>query len=257
MNSINSLKNKNVDRMNIINKLLRQYSKLHFSLIDPDNQIPKLAGQKAKICEEYGTNGIMVGGSTVRNRKLIYDTVKAIKENVKVPVIIFPNSAIAIPKNTDYTFIMSLLNSKEEKYLIGEPLQAAPFIKKNKIHAISIAYIVISTSSNPTTIEKKVRLEKIKINEIQKAVGYAIYANMMGFDCIYFEAGSGAEKPISTRMLKSIRNEVTTPIIVGGGIRDAETAAEIAKAGADIIVNGTAVEENITIIKDIIKSIKL
>jgi phosphoglycerol geranylgeranyltransferase len=32
-------------------------------------------------------------------------------------------------------------------------------------------------------------------------------------------------------------------VIVGGGIRDGETAARVAKAGADIVVTGTVVED--------------
>ncbi len=82
--------------MNIIEELLQKYKKLHFSLIDPDKQTPKEAGKRAKICAEYGTNAIMIGGTTIRGRETVYNTIKAIKEHTKVPTILFPNSADAI-----------------------------------------------------------------------------------------------------------------------------------------------------------------
>ncbi len=243
--------------MNIIEELLQKYKKLHFSLIDPDKQTPKEAGKRAKICAEYGTNAIMVGGTTIRGRETVYNTVKAIKEHAKVPTILFPNSADAISENADYIFFMKLLNSKEDKYQISEQVRGAPLVKKWNITPIPMGYIVISTSKKPTTVEKNVKLHKINRDDIQKAINYAIYAEMTGMNCIYLEAGSDAERPVSNEMLKAIRSEIKIPIIVGGGIKNPSIAKEKVDVGADIIVNGTATEENIRIIGDIIRIIRL
>ena len=242
--------------MNIIEELLQKYKKLHFSLIDPDKQTPEEAGKRAELCAKYGTNAIMIGGTTVKDRKIVYNTIKSIKEHVKVPTILFPNSADAVSENADYIFFMKLLNSKEDKYQISEQVRGAPLVKKWKITPIPMGYIVISTSKKPTTIEKNVKLHRIQIDDIKKAVGYSIYAEMTGMSCIYLEAGSDAEQPIPNEMLKAIRSEIKIPIIVGGGIKNARTAKEKVDAGADIIVNGTATEENIRVIEDIIRTIR-
>lgn len=242
--------------MNIIEELLQNYKKLHFSLIDPDKQTPEEAGKRAEICAKYGTNAIMIGGTTVKDRKIVYDTIKSIKERVKVPTILFPNSADAVSENADYIFFMKLLNSKEDKYQISEQVRGAPLVKKWEIIPIPMGYIVISTSKKPTTIEKNVKLHKIQIDDIKKAVDYSLYAEMTGMSCIYLEAGSDAERPISNEMLKAIRSEINIPIIVGGGIKNSSTAKEKVDAGADIIVNGTATEGNIRIIEDIIQTIQ-
>lgn len=242
--------------MNIIEELLQKYKKLHFSLIDPDKQTPEEAGKRAELCTKYGTNAIMIGGTTVKDRKIVYNTIKSIKEHVKVPTILFPNSADAVSENADYIFFMKLLNSKEDKYQISEQVRGAPLVKKWKITPIPMGYIVISTSKKPTTIEKNVKLHRIQIDDIKKAVGYSIYAEMTGMSCIYLEAGSDAEQPIPNEMLKAIRSEIKIPIIVGGGIKNARTAKEKVDAGADIIVNGTATEENIRVIEDIIRTIR-
>ena len=116
--------------MNIIEEMLQKYKKLHFSLIDPDKQTSKEAGKRAEICVEYGTNAIMVGGTTVQSRETVYNTVQAIKEHAEVPTILFPNSADAISENADYIFFMKLLNSKEDKYQIREQVRGAPLVKK-------------------------------------------------------------------------------------------------------------------------------
>jgi phosphoglycerol geranylgeranyltransferase len=242
--------------MNLIDELLKEHNKAHFSLIDPDSQTPKDAGEIARLCEEFGTNAIMIGGSTVRSRSLVFDTVEAIKNNVKLPIILFPNSAESISKNVEHLLFMTLLNSKDIKYRFEEQSKGAPLVKKWGIKPIPTGYIVVSTSKKPTTIERNVELDKININDIDKAVDYAVYAELTGLKCVYFDAGSGAEKPISNEMIQAIRNNIDIPLIIGGGIRDGSTAKQKTDAGADIIVNGTIVEQDIIIIEEIINKIQ-
>ncbi len=241
---------------NVVYKLIKKYNKLHFSLIDPATQDPMQAGEVAKVCEQYGTNAIMVGGSTGIKRNLVYDTIKNIKENVKIPIILFPNSAESISENTEHIFFMELLNSKETKYRGGEQAKGALLVKKWGIKCVSMGYVVVSTSTKPTTIEKRVQLDKIKIDDIEKAIAYAEQAEMGGKSCVYFEAGSGADRPISNEMIREIRNNIDIPIIIGGGITNGNVAKEKIEAGADVIVTGTIIERNKENIIDIIKKIQ-
>jgi phosphoglycerol geranylgeranyltransferase len=60
----------------------------------------------------------------------------------------------------------------------------------------------------------------------------------------YLEAGSGANKPVPSDMIKAVKSNIQIPLIVGGGIRNVKTAKEIALAGADIIVTGTTLEKD-------------
>lgn len=242
--------------MSLIDELLQTYKKAHFSLIDPDNQSPKEAGEIANICEEYGTNAIMVGGSTVKDRKRVYDTIEAIKQNVKLPVILFPNSAESISENVDYILFLRLLNSTESRYHGKEQAKGALLVKKWDIQPISTGYVIVSTSKKSTTVEQHVKLDIIHIDDIEKAVEYALWTEMLGMSCVYFDAGSGAEIPISNEMIRAIRENIDIPLIIGGGIRNGDTAKEKTDAGADIIVNGTVVEQNIKIIGDIVKNIR-
>jgi phosphoglycerol geranylgeranyltransferase len=241
----------------LIHELIKEKRKiLHFTLIDPDRQTPEELKSRVKRCEQYGTDAIMVGGSSSIRQQLLDETVKTIKNAVDLPVILFPNSAATISKYADYIFFMSLLNADDPRFLIKEQVRAVPFINKSKLHPISMAYIVISTSRQPTAIERRVKLDMIGDEDDQKALDYALAAQYFGMSCVYLEAGSGADKPVPLHIIKAVKNKIHIPLIVGGGIRRAGQAKDIAKAGADVIVTGTIVEQNILKLKTIINAIK-
>lgn len=242
--------------MGLIEELLKLHRCLHFSLIDPENQMPREAGNRARLCQEFGTNAIMVGGSTVTQRQKVFDTVREIKKQVRIPVILFPNSAIAISQNADYIFFMELLNSLDYRHRGGEQLEGALLIKKWGIKPIPMGYIVISTSTHPTTLETRTNLDRITRDEIEKTVKYAVYAELRGMSCVYLEAGSNAEHPVGIKMIQTVRQAIALPIIVGGGIKTASMAKERIEAGANVIVNGTATEKNIQLIKEITQGMR-
>ena len=241
--------------LNLISELKLKHKHLHFSLIDPASQSPDKAGLMAHTCEHYGSDAIMVGGSTVHKREQVHETVAHIKAKSKLPVILFPNGAEAVSSNADYIFFMELLNSTDLRFRGGEQIKGAPLIKQFGLHTISMGYLVISTSKNPTTVEKAAKLDKIGMGDIEKAIQYALYAEMIGMSCVYFEAGSGAEHPVPTDMIAAVRRQVKFPIIVGGGIRTPEAALERVKAGADVIVTGTLLEDNSKALEEMIKAI--
>jgi len=76
------------------------------------------------------------------------------------------------------------------------------------------------------------------------AVSTAIAGEMLGLKAIYMDAGSGAEMPIPVEIITAVKNNISIPLIIGGGIKNKETAKQAFKAGADIIVIGNAAEEN-------------
>mgnify|MGYP000444842123 FL=1 len=88
-------------------------------------------------------------------------------------------------------------------------------------------------------------------NKPEIAVNTAIAAEFMGFKCIYLDSGSGADKPVSVDVISAIKANVSLPIIVGGGINSIDKAKQAKLAGADMIVIGTAFENNKLSIKEI------
>jgi putative glycerol-1-phosphate prenyltransferase len=88
------------------------------------------------------------------------------------------------------------------------------------------------------------------------AVCTAMAGEMLGMKLIYMDAGSGAEYPVPTSMIERVRNEISIPMIVGGGVSSPEIAFQSSKAGADMIVVGTAIEKDVELIKEISVAVK-
>ena len=241
--------------MTITEDIIRMSKKktLHFSLLDPDKQKPGVAGSMAKTAEESGSSAIMVGGSTLVSQEQVDETVKAIKENSALPVILFPSGAKFLSKYADAVFFMSLLNSRNLGYVIREHVKGAPFVKHSGIEPISMGYVIVEPGM---TAGKKGEVDLVKHDDIETAVGYALAAQYLGMSCFYLEAGSGAPEPVSNEMIAAVKKSINIPLIIGGGIRDAKTAREKAKAGADIVVTGTKLEEETNLKKTLAEIVK-
>jgi len=213
---------------------------IHFTLIDPEKQPPEDAGEIAKIAENAGTDLIMVGGSTITSQQMVDETVLKIKENTILPVVLFPTAAKYLSRYADAIFFMSLLNSKNVRHVIREQALGSLIVKEYKLEPIPMGYIVVEPGMK---VAEKGEAEVIKKDDIKTAIGFALAAQYFGMRLIYLEAGSGAPSPVSNKMISKVKETVDIPLIIGGGIRDANTAKEKIKAGADIIVTGTIVEE--------------
>ena len=61
---------------------------------------------------------------------------------------------------------------------------------------------------------------------------------------MYLEAGSGARNAVPLKMIQLIAQNIEIPIIVGGGIVDLHGIQNAYKAGADLVVIGTAFEND-------------
>ena len=230
--------------------------KVHLTLIDPDEQSPKASVEIAKSAIAGGTDGIMLGGSTVDGED-VNRTAKALSENIVKPIIIFPGNTSNVTKYADAIFFMSFLNSNNPYWIIEAQALGAPAVKKVGIEAIPMGYMVIQPGGTVGWIgdAKLVPRNKPKI-----PAAYAMAAESLGMRFFYLEAGSGAEQHVPLEMVayskKATENMV---IIVGGGIRDGEAAYTVAKAGADVVVTGTIVEETNNIeakIKEIVSGIR-
>ncbi|MGC9310288.1 MAG: geranylgeranylglyceryl/heptaprenylglyceryl phosphate synthase, partial [Candidatus Aenigmatarchaeota archaeon] len=209
----------------------------------------------AKYATECGTDGFMVGGSSPTVVINLDEVVLGIKEACGLPVILFPYSHAGISRHADAIFFMSLLNSSDPTYLIEEPVKGAPLVKAFNIEPIPMGYLMFD--SGKRTMAQFVGRPKLLPNEKPEiAVTYALTAQYLGMGTVYLEAGSGAENPVSNKVISEVRKSISLPIIVGGGIRDKKTAVEKLNAGADIIVTGTINEGNLHKMKEIIGAIK-
>ena len=221
----------------IMNRI--QDGPMHITLIDPDKQSAEDAAKIAIKCKKAGTDAFMIGGSTGITTENIDETAVAIKEATGLPVIYFPAGPHAIGTKVDAMFFMSLVNSRNLDFVIRAHAKVGPYIKKLGIETISMAYIVCEPGMKVGEVGQ---VDLIKKDDIKSAVGYALGCEMMGMEFVYLEAGSGADDPISPEMIEAVKDAISVPLIVGGGISTPEFAISAKLAGADIIVTGTLVE---------------
>ncbi|NJE01298.1 MULTISPECIES: geranylgeranylglyceryl/heptaprenylglyceryl phosphate synthase [Thermococcus] len=214
--------------------------KLHFVLLDPDDVTPEEAARIAKMSEEIGVDAIMIGGSTGAEGDVLDGVVRAIKESSSLPTILFPGSHGGISRYADSIFFMSLLNSTNPFFITGSQALGAFTVKRYGIEPIPMAYLIVEPGETVGWIgdAKPIPRHKPKI-----AAAYALAGQYLGMRMVYLEAGSGAPQPVPPEMIALVKRVIDVPLIVGGGIRSAEQARAAVRAGADIIVTGTAIEK--------------
>lgn len=215
---------------------------LLFSLIDAVDYSIEEAADTAKGAEEGGADIILVGGSIGSQGALLDERVKAIKEAVSTPVILFPGNIGTVSKYADAIYFMYLVNSSNAYWLSGAQIQAAFTVRKSRIEAIPTAYIVVHPGQ---TVGWVGEARMIPPDKPQLTAACALAGELMGAHFVVTDVGSGAPSPVPAshvREVKSALSEETT-YIVGGGLRTPELARKAFASGADAIQVGTAMEK--------------
>jgi len=214
---------------------------IHMTLIDPEKVTPELAVLISRESEASGSSAIMIGGTTLASVELLDSITKAVKNSVSIPVILFPNNVTGISGYADAIWFMSLLNSADPYFIVGAQTLAAPLIKKLGLEAIPLGYIIVGEGGSAGVIGKAC---PIPYNKPELAAAHALAAQFLGMRFVYLEAGSGASRPVPPEMIKMTREAVDVKIIVGGGIKTGVQAERAVRAGADIVVTSTVLENS-------------
>lgn len=216
--------------------------KLLAILIDPDKvSLDKSLNLIEKINQSPATH-IFVGGSLVETNQIDV-IIQKIKQNCKLPILLFPGNPSQISKYADGILFLNLISGRNSDYLIEHQVNAVPIIEKTALEVISTGYILVENGIE-TAVERVSQTKPLDRNNIEYVCQTAKAGEYMGNKLIYLEAGSGAEKAIPLEMIEKVSQKIKIPLLVGGGIRT-KTAIETAfKAGADLVVIGTAFENN-------------
>jgi putative glycerol-1-phosphate prenyltransferase len=217
-------------------------------LIDPDKVSASSLSPVVELACEAKADYFFVGGSLVVSDNLD-ECILQIRHQCSIPVILFPGSPSQISKYADALLYLSLISGRNPELLIGQHVISAPFVKKSGLEIISTGYMVIDGGA-PTTVSYISNASPIPADKAEIALCTAMAGEMLGKKLIYMDAGSGAKRAISEEMIAAVAKNIEVPLIVGGGIRDAEKAYLNCKAGADIIVVGNAIEKDPSLIKD-------
>tara|TARA_B100000676_G_scaffold306355_1_gene362421 strand:- start:1720 stop:2415 length:696 start_codon:yes stop_codon:yes gene_type:complete len=205
-----------------------------------------------------GSKMILVGGSSDTDMENVHATIVAIKEalelvdwatsqdagssseDLQIPVVLFPQGAASLSPSADAITFMMLMNSTDPRFLIGEQVKGAPYVRKAGIEPLPMGYLICEPGGKAGQVGKA---DLIRPGETERVAAYAMAAECLGFGMFYLEAGSGAKNPVNANLIKAARDACDMPIVVGGGIRDGKTAHQATQAGADWIITGNLTED--------------
>lgn len=183
------------------------------------------------------------------------ETLKVLRENCKANLTIFPGSINQINARADALFLLSLISGRNADLLIGKYVEAAPSLRRSNLEIIPTGYMLVD-GGQPTTASYMSNTFPIPRDKEEIAMSTAMAGEMLGLQCIYLDAGSGALHPIPEPMIECVRGAIDIPLIVGGGMRTEADVLAALSAGADIAVVGNAFEQDPNLIVTISESIQ-
>lgn len=231
--------------MSIYAHILKQSQELKKQialLLDPDKLLNQQVELIARNAAEANIDYIFVGGSLLVNNELDA-CIKTIKANCSIPVVLFPGNTMQMSWKADAILFLSLISGRNSEMLIGRHVIAAPYLKMSPLEVISCGYMLIE-SGKTTAVQYMSNTMPIPSDKLDIAICTALAGEMLGLKLIYLEAGSGAQHSVPVSMIENVKQSISIPLIVGGGINTPEKAYGVLKAGADVIVVGNAFEKN-------------
>ncbi len=216
--------------------------KLLAILLDPDKVRLEDIPLKVAAIDKLAADFILVGGSLLFTN-ILDALIKEIKKYSKKPIVLFPGSALQISNEADGILFLQLISGRNSDYLIGNQVIAAPLLKQTQLEVISTGYILVE-SGRETTVSYISNTKPIPAHKPEIAMATALAGKYIGNQLIYLDGGSGALHPISETMIEMVCKNVDLPVIVGGGIKTIAQLDAAYEAGADVVVIGTAFEDD-------------
>jgi len=238
------------ERMRISDKINESFGQIAI-LIDPDKicvsqDLDSLLEKAEFACVDY----IFIGGSTVSGRQF-RQVMNWLKEKTRIPVVIFPGSNRQVSKQADALLYLSLISGRNPEFLIGQHVENASEVFQLGVELIPTGYILID-GLRASSVSYVSQTTPIPRDQNGIAINTALAGYMLGQKCIFFDAGSGAMHPVPESLIIKVRHLLPeAAIIVGGGVRDVSEIAVFSQAGANVVVIGNKIEEDVDFLLDI------
>ena len=231
--------------MNIYQDILlaKQHGKqLLAVLIDPEKTSTEQLPTLVKLIHQSIATHIFVGGSTDQHNT-IEPVIVALKKATMLPIIIFPGSANQVSKKADGILFLSLISGRNPVYLIEQQVQSAIQIKESSLEVLPTGYILVD-GGKESAVERVSSSKPICQTNSELILRTALAGEFSGKKIIYLEAGSGAKTPVKSSIISLVKENLTIPLIIGGGIQTVHQLTTAYAAGADLVVIGTAFEKD-------------
>jgi len=232
--------------INIYNEILLakvESKKLLAILIDPDKVSMESVNNLIQKINQSPATHILVGGSSFDGTHLD-ELIIELKSKTNLPIVLFPGNPSQISDKADGILFLTLLSGRNPDYLIEHHVNAVPILNKTNLEVISTGYILIESGSE-TAVERVSQTKPLDRNNPEYVLQTAQAGVFIGAKLMYLEAGSGAKWTVPTDMISLVSQNINVPLLVGGGIRSKAEMDAAYQAGADMVVIGTAFENDI------------
>lgn len=212
-------------------------------LVDPARTDVASAEALARRAAAEGAAAILVGNS-FGARGDTAAVARALRAGAPaLPLLQFPSSAADLVPDVDAVLLLSLVSGRNAQYLIDEHVRAVPFFEQHpEVEAISTAYLLID-GGRVTAVESASQTRPLPSDKPEFVAAHVRAAMLIGMDAVYLDAGSGAARAVPPALIRAARAATRGPLLVGGGVRDADTVRAARDAGADFVVVGTLFEQ--------------
>ena len=212
-------------------------------LLDPDKlDLTSIDALILKINQSPATH-VFVGGSSFEGIHLD-EIIIRLKSKNELPVLLFPGNPSQISEEADGILFLMLLSGRNPDYLVEHQINAVPILEKMTLEIISTGYILIESGAE-TAVERVSKTKPLAKDDSNYIAQTAKAGELIGNKMIYLEAGSGALNAVPLEIIKKVSDKISLPLIVGGGIRSKNEIEDAYAAGADLVVIGTAFENDI------------
>jgi phosphoglycerol geranylgeranyltransferase len=234
--------------------LLAKLSKLNRGiaiLVDPEKAVneAQFTRQLQAICA-ISPEFIFIGGSTV-NSEQMSSAIELIKATTSIPLIIFPGGTEQLDTRADGLLFLSLISGRNPRYLIGQQVEAAALLFQSNMEILSTGYILVDGGIQ-SAVERVSGTAPIPQNDVTHIASTAKAGILLGMDCLYVDAGSGAHTPVSEEIIREL-SALGNPLIIGGGLRTIASIQKAHEAGANLVVIGNKLEEDSTLLEELIR----
>jgi geranylgeranylglyceryl phosphate synthase family protein len=218
-------------------------------LLDPDKLNAELLAERIYAINKHKIDFVLVGGSLIASDNFKF-VLSELKDKTFVPIIIFPGDGLHVHSEADGILLLSLISGRNADFLIGQHMVAAPLLKRSGLDILPTGYMLVDGGA-PTTVSYISNTFPLPHDKPDLAACTAMAGEMLGLQLMYLDAGSGAKKEVSSKMIQAVKAAVGCPLIVGGGINTFEKAKLALEAGADVIVIGNAIEQDASFIEEL------
>lgn len=223
-------------------------------LIDPDKTSRDAILTLTTLASQHAVDFFFWGGSLISDTQADY-YLSLLRSHTQIPIVLFPGNMYQISPRADAILLLSLISGRNPDLLIGQQVLAAPRLKKSKLEILPTGYMLVD-GGTPTSVSYLSNTQPIPADKPDIARCTALAGVMLGLRLIYLDAGSGARRPISTEIIAAVRDEVDVPLIVGGGLRSPEAAIRALEAGADLVVVGNSLENDVSWLPELCAAVK-